>query len=290
MPDSIKTIKIQDKAYPNLLRQISHPPKAIYYRGDINLDKPSIAIVGTRDFSIYGKQVTLDLVRDLASLGFIIVSGLARGIDSFAHQATLLEKGKTIAVLGTGIDDESIYPRQNLNLAHRIIESGGAIISEFPPRTKVTKYNFPKRNRIISGLSLGVVVIEAKEKSGALITAEWARKQKRKVMAIPGSIYSSNSKGTNELIKKGGLLVREAKDVAHYLGFHDLKKISQNIIRGENQEEEKIIQLLNQDALHIEEIIQKTKSPASVVISHLSELEIKGKVIDLGGNIYTLNR
>ena len=288
--ENIKTTDLRNNDYPSLLKQITNPPSIIYYKGDITIDKPSIAIVGTRNFSSYGKQVTFNLVRELSSLGFIIISGLATGIDTFAHQATLWEKGKTIAVLGTGIDNQSIYPHQNINLAQKIIDNGGAIISEFPPGTQATKFNFPKRNRIISGLSLGVIVVEAKKKSGALITAQWAQKQKRKVMAIPGSIYSLNSHGTNNLIKNGAILVRNAKDVIDVLKIKNTNKIDKKEIKGENEEEQKIIDSLKQDAFHIEAIIQKTKLAPSVVISRLSDLEIKNKVINLGGNIYTLNR
>ena len=288
--NNIKTISIQDENYPSLLKKISHPPSKIYYRGNISINSPTVAIVGTRNFSIYGKQAVLDIARELSSWSFIIVSGLARGIDTFAHQATLWEEGKTIAVLGTGIDDKSIYPHQNVNLAKKIIESGGSIISEFPPGTRATKFNFPKRNRIISGLSLGVIVIEARKKSGALITAEWGKKQGRKIMAVPGSIYNLNSQGTNNLISNGATLIRNAQDVIKALGAQKINKIKQKVVKGENREEQLIINSLQENALHIEMIIQKTKLPAPTVISCLSNLETKNKVINLGGNVYTINR
>lgn len=289
--EDIKNINIEQKNYPILLKQIKNPPKTLYYRGNLLLNKPCIAIVGTRRFSLYGKQVALELGRALSNIGFIIVSGLATGIDTFAHQAALWEKEKTIAVLGTGIDDKSIYPRQNIKLAHQIIENKGAIISEFPPGTRATKFNFPKRNRIISGLSLGVLVIEAKEKSGALITAQWARKQKRVIWAVPGSIYSANSRGTNNLISQGAVLVRNASDIIRTLKLKNIEiKNSDKIIKGNNKEENLIISCLRDNALHIESIIQKTGLPAQSVISRLSDLEIQNKIINLGGNVYALNK
>ncbi|PIR71606.1 MAG: DNA-protecting protein DprA, partial [Candidatus Nealsonbacteria bacterium CG10_big_fil_rev_8_21_14_0_10_37_25] len=201
--DEIKTINIQDKNYPKLLKEIKDPPEILYVRGEILPDDSFFAVVGTRMASSYGKQVALEIAGDLAEAGLTIVSGMAPGIDTFCHQATLERKGRTIAVLGTGLDEKSIYPQSNLKLAEKILKTGGALISEYPPGTPGSKFTFPQRNRIISGLSLGVLVVEAKQKSGALITAHHAFSQNRKVFAVPGPIHSSNSKGPHYLIKKG---------------------------------------------------------------------------------------
>ena len=199
----INKISIEDKEYPKLLKEIKNPPKILYYLGEIKATENCFAIVGTRRYSSYGKQVALEIAGDLAEVGLTIVSGFAFGIDTSAHQATIERGKRTIAVLGTGLDEKSIYPRSNLKLVEKILETGGCLISEYPPGTHGSEFTFPQRNRIISGLSLGALVVEAKEKSGALITANFAFSQKRKVFAIPGPIYSSNSRGPHLLIKKG---------------------------------------------------------------------------------------
>ncbi|HYU64864.1 MAG TPA: DNA-processing protein DprA, partial [Candidatus Paceibacterota bacterium] len=191
----------KDKTYPKLLSQIHQPPKMLYYRGNISLfQTPCLAVVGTRKLTPYGQEATRFLVHDLIKASCTIVSGLALGIDAAAHTAALEAGGNTIAVLGSGIDDESIYPRTNFNLAHKILNHNGLIVSEYPEGTKAQHFTFPARNRIISGLSRGVVVIEADRESGALITAQFALEQNRDVFAIPGSIFAPRSIGTNSLI------------------------------------------------------------------------------------------
>ncbi|MBC7073945.1 DNA-protecting protein DprA, partial [Candidatus Parcubacteria bacterium] len=199
----IKKIKLGEKNYPELLEKIKDPPKILYVLGEIFRKESCFAIVGTRKCSEYGKEVALDFSSKLSEAGFTIVSGFAPGVDTFAHLGAIEKKKRTIAVLGTGLDKKSIYPKSNLKLIEKILDCGGCLISEYPPEQKGTKFTFPKRNRIISGLSLGVLVVEAKLKSGALITANFAREQKRKVFAIPGSIYSQLSKGSHFLIKTG---------------------------------------------------------------------------------------
>jgi len=287
--DEIKTINIQDKNYPKLLKEIKDPPEILYVRGEILPDDSFFAVVGTRMASSYGKQVALEIAGDLAEAGLTIVSGMAPGIDTFCHQATLERKGRTIAVLGTGLDEKSIYPQSNLKLAEKILKTGGALISEYPPGTPGSKFTFPQRNRIISGLSLGVLVVEAKQKSGALITAHHAFSQNRKVFAVPGPIHSSNSKGPHYLIKKGAKLAENANDILRELNlpfprFHLGKEI-----KGENEGENLILGVLKEGALDVDKIIEKTNLPASKVASTLAILEIKGKVRNLGGNIYAIN-
>ena len=285
----IRILKIEDKNYPKLLKGIKEPPKVLYYRGELNPGDQCFAIVGTRRCSDYGKQVALEMAGDLAEAGLIIVSGLAPGIDTFAHTATVERKKRTIAVLGTGIDEKTIYPQSNLKLAQRILETGGCLISEYPPGTPGSKFTFPQRNRIISGLSLGVLVVEAKEKSGALITANWAKKQGRKIFAIPGLIHSLNSKGPHYLIKNGAKLVENANDILKELNLPAGRQVYQKGIIGETEEENLILETLKEGPLDIDKIIEKTRLPAATVASTLSILEIKGKVRNLGNNVYAIS-
>jgi len=291
--DDIKSININDINYPKLLKEIKNAPKVLYYKGKILPEEKCFAVVGTRRYSVYGKQAALEIVDGLAETELTIVSGLAPGIDTFAHTAAVEQNKRTIAVLGTGIDEKTIYPQSNLKLAQKILETNGCLISEYPPGTRGTQFTFPQRNRIISGLSLGTLVIEAKERSGSLITANHAFSQKRKVFAIPGSIYSQNSRGTHFLIKKGAKLVENADDILKEL---KLPKITEpgnaknNARRGENEEENLILETLRGEALYIDKIIEKTKLSAAKTASALATLEIKGKVRNLGGNIYTPSR
>lgn len=204
---------LDDGSYPDLLRQIDDPPITLYVRGDWQacLEQPCVGVIGSRNCSTYGKNSSEMLSRELAARGITIVSGLARGIDTSAHRGALEAKGRTIGVLGTGLD--SIYPKENTRLAEEILDKGGALFTQFPLGTPPLKDNFPYRNRIISGLSLGVLIVEASERSGSLITARLAMEQNREVMAVPGNITSGNSFGTNYLIKAGAKLVQQWQDV-----------------------------------------------------------------------------
>ncbi|MCX6764780.1 MAG: DNA-processing protein DprA [Candidatus Nealsonbacteria bacterium] len=285
--EEIKKISFEDKNYPNLLKKIQKPPKELYLKGNILSDELCFAIVGTRRFSSYGKQVAWDMAGDLSESGLTIVSGLAPGIDTFAHSSVIERNKRTIAVLGTGLDEKSIYPQSNLRLAKKIIEKGGTLLSEYPPGTRGTRFTFPQRNRIISGLSLGVLVIEAKEKSGSLITANCAFSQKRKVFAVPGSIYSSNSQGCHYLIKKGAKLIQTSQDILQELNLSGKK--NKEKLMGENEEENIILKTLLEGSLHIDEIIKKAKLQTSIVNKTLTILEIKNKIRNLGGNIYAIN-
>lgn len=291
MPEEeIKKIGLNEKEYPSLLRKTSDPPKIIYVKGTIPRAK-FLAIVGTRHFSPYGKQVTLEIGHDLTLSGLGIISGLAKGIDTFSHQACLEAGGKTIAVLGTGLDKESIYPRENLRLSQEIVERGGCLISELPPGSPGFKGNFPRRNRIIAGLSLGVLVVEAKQKSGALITAAWARKENRKIFAIPGPIYSANAWGPNHLIRKGAKLVQSANDILSELKFSRqpclFSKEKKNKI-GDSPEENLILENLKEQPLHIEEIIKRTSLSAPKVCSILAIMELKNLIRNLGEKTFSL--
>ncbi len=288
--EDIKTIKMQDEEYPKLLKKIANPPKILYIKGDLNFNKmPCFAIVGSRRCSDYGKRAVLNISNDLTNAGFIIVSGLAKGIDTLAHTACLNQSGRTIAVLGTGIDEKSIFPQENLKLAKQIIETGGTIISEFPPGTPGYKGNFPLRNRIISGLCLGTLIIEAKYNSGALITARRAIDEKRKIFAIPGSIYSLNSQGPNDLIRKGAKLVMQANDIIKELKLPQLKFDFKQEIKGKNKEQNLILDCLKEKELNIDKIIEKTKLPADIIASEITMLEMEDKIKDLGGDVYIIN-
>lgn len=204
---------LDDGSYPAYLREIADPPLTLYVRGDWQgcFEQPGVAVIGSRKCSTYGENASEMLARDLASRGISIISGLARGIDTAAHRGAIRAGGKTIAVMGTGID--AVYPKENTRLVREILDSGGALVSQFPLGTPPLKDNFPYRNRIISGLSLGVLIVEATERSGSLITARLATEQNREVMAVPGNITSRNSIGTNYLIKAGAKLVQQWQDV-----------------------------------------------------------------------------
>jgi len=299
--DKIKTVRLEDKNYPRLLKKIKDPPKILYYRGELlPSEEPKLmpglseergfAVVGTRRFSSYGKEIASEIADSLSEAGLTIVSGLAPGIDTFSHQAVVNKGRRTIAVLGTGVDEGSIYPKSNLKLAGRIIETGGCLISEYPPGTRGSRFTFPKRNRIISGLSIGVLIVEAKEKSGALITANWARSQKRLIFAVPGSIYSLNSKGCHYLIKKGAKLVESANDILKELNLGLLKPGFNRTEIGESREENLILGALREEALYIDKIIEKTNLSAAKTAATLSILELKGKIRNLGANIYAIKK
>ena len=208
----IDIIYIKDKEYPKKLKPIYDPPICLYIKGNKDiLNNKSIAIIGCRDCSEYGKYSAIKFASELAKNKINIASGLAKGVDSFAHYGAIKAKEKTVAVLGNGLD--MVYPSENNKLAEEIIKTGGAIISEYPLGTKPSKYTFPARNRIVSGISDGVLVVEAKKKSGTLITVDFALEQGREVFAIPGNIYSQNSTGTNEIIKQGATVVTDTQDV-----------------------------------------------------------------------------
>lgn len=285
----INKITIESENYPELLKKIKNPPKIIYFLGEIKNKENCLAIVGTRKPSSYGKEAAFHLAADLAKAGFTLVSGFAPGIDTIVHKVAIEQGKRTIAVLGTGLEKKFIYPKSNLKLIDKILQTGGCLLSEFPPKTPGSKFSFPKRNRIISGLSLGVLVVEAKIKSGAMITADFAFSQKRKVFAVPGSIFSPNSKGCHELIKKGAKLAQTAQDIIDEFKISNIKlDFKEKIFEGDSQEI-LILESLKSGGLVLEKIVEKTKLKPDQVLSLVSILELKGKIKNLGG-IYTLNR
>lgn len=285
--ENIKVITIKDENYPKLLKEIYNPPPLLYYKGNLEDIEPAISVVGTRKISSYGKQITPLIVKPLAENGIIIVSGLAYGIDALAHKTTVEANGRTIAVLGSGLDKANIYPASNRYLAEKIIDSNGAVVSEYPIGTLPLKGNFPSRNRIIAGLSLGTLIIEGSEESGALITAQLALEYNRDVFAVPGNIYQEYSKGPNKLIKMGARPVLEANDILEALDFQEIASYNKSkLALPENNEEKVILENLKIEPLHIDKIIRLTGLNSAVVSSTLTLMEMKGLVKNLGGMNY----
>lgn len=281
----IKTVTILDDDYPPNLREIYDPPSVIFYQGEWQVnDSRALGIVGSRRATVYGKKVAEKFGGDLASAGFTVVSGLARGIDSAAHRGCLASSGRTIAVLGSGVD--VIYPRENAKLSMEIKEKG-VLLSEFVPGSTPKPGNFPARNRIIAGLSLGVLIVEAAARSGALITADFALESGRDVYAIPGPIVSPNSKGTNNLIKQGAKLVDQVGDILEEFDLGNDKKEKSNVPKDREldltADEKLIFNALSWEPIGIEEIIQSTQWAPSQVQTALTLLELKGLVEQVPG-------
>lgn len=288
----VSFITFNDEQYPKLLKQIENPPyviyiKGIHYNDTYHYSDKIIAIVGTRKVTSYGREVTQLLTQQLVDAGFTIVSGLAMGVDAIAHKTTIDNGGKTIAVLGSGVD--VCYPTSNKWLYDSLIKENGCIVSEYPIGQKPSKGSFPSRNRIIAGLSQAVLVTEGAEDSGALITAKYALEFGRKVFAVPGPITSSLSKGPNELINKGAKLVISATDILKELGVENYElKIKGRKIKGETEGEQVIIDILQNEALQFDEIVRRSRFESSQVGTLLSLLEIKGFVAADGVGLYKI--
>lgn len=287
--ENIQITTLEDENYPSLLKEIHNPPFVLYVRGEIDFNaSPMIAIVGSRKFTDYGLSAAQKFARELSQAGFIIVSGMALGIDAIAHQAALEAGGKTVAVLGSSVDDKNIFPRNNFNLGQEIIRSG-ALLSDYPVETAAGIGTFPARNRIIAGMTLGTLVIEAGEKSGTLITAGLALEYNREVFAVPGPIFSPQSVGTHELIKKGAKLVSRTEDILEELNLETEKKKEAPIQRNPDTHEERIIlEILTHEPLHIDNIAKLSKLGTSTVASTLAMMEIKGWIRNVGGQNYIL--
>jgi DNA processing protein len=284
---NIRVLTWDDPDYPSRLLQIPDPPPVLYVRGQLtDADEWAVAVVGTRRASAYGKTVTQRLVTDLAVNHVTIVSGLARGIDGEAHQAALRAGGRTIAVLGCGLD--LIYPPEHRNLAREIV-AHGALVSEYPLGIRPEASNFPPRNRIISGLSLGVLVVEAGLKSGALITADYAADQGRDVFAVPGNLFVRSSVGTNGLIQDGAKLVTGAKDILEELNLMMVAQQAQvRAVVPETEAEALLLQYLSLEPIHVDEICLQSGLPIAKVTSNLALMELKGMVRQVGGMNYVL--
>jgi len=280
--NDIATISINDAAYPPALKEIHNAPRVLYVRGTLPArDALSLAVVGTRTPSAYGKQITPGIVRELVRHGATIISGLALGIDGIAHEATLTSGGVTIAVLGAGVDDTSIYPPSHKTLAKRILENGGALVSEYAPGTTPERFHFPERNRIIAGLSRGVLIIEAKEKSGALITATLALKENRDVFAVPGPITSEHSRGPNRLLREGAKAVLDAYDILEEYGIYTTADTTNEQTLSES--ERAILKLLADGPRFADELSAATGCTPAELNTTLVALELEGHIINLGG-------
>ncbi len=279
-----------DPLYPQLLKEIKSPPFILYVRGDRSLlaqERKYVAVVGTRKITDYGRHVTEALVTDLASMGCIIVSGLAMGVDAVAHAATLRAGGKTVAVLGCGVD--CCTPRENEALYHEIIAAGGTIISEAPLSQPSFKGSFPSRNRIIAGLCQGVLVTEGAEDSGSLITANDALKNNRMVFAVPGPITSSVSRGPIALIANGAKMVVSANDVLTQLGMQSNSLIKRKeSIKADTKEEQCVLDILLNEQLHFDELVKRTGLVSSQLGTILTLMEMKGWVTNTDSGAFTI--
>lgn len=284
---SIHKVSLSETHFPTLLKQIPDKPKHLFIRGQLPDDTlPTVAVVGTRRLTRYGKQWTEKISLELAQAGIIIISGLARGIDTIAHKAALEVGTPTVAVLGTGIDEKSIFPKQNVQLARDIIDSGGCILSEYPQGTHGTKYTFPARNRIVAGMSLGTLVTEAPVKSGALITARLALDYNREVMALPHPLGAWTGEGNNNILRKGAHLIRSADDVLKILNIQS-SPFATPTRAGSNQAETSILSVLS-ETLHIDAIIEKTRLSRQEALTTLTLLELKGIIKNNGEMNFTI--
>ena len=296
--NKINIITYQDDLYPLKLKHIYDRPPFLYVRGNLNKDDTNIAIVGSRAASTYGKYTTERISRELALKGLTIVSGMARGIDSTAHRGALTAHGRTIAVLGSGLD--VIYPPENKKLFAEIVENG-AVISEFPLGTPPRSANFPTRNRIISGMSYGVVIVEAGEKSGSLITARLALEQGREVFAVPGSIDAAGSRGTNKLIKQGAKLIENTDDILEEIlpqieittvpkpaSTCSCEKTANKHHEALNEFDQKIFDSVSSGRIHIDDLISSTGLSSADLLSALTKMELEGIVQQHPGKFFSL--
>lgn len=285
--ENLKVVTEKEDDYPESLREISSAPVILYIKGKIIPDEFCIAIVGSRKISEYGRRVTEDFARGLSQDSIALASGMAFGVDTITHHECLKQKHRTIAVLGSGLDEKSIYPSSNRQLAKEI-ENCGCIISEYPIGTPPLKQNFPARNRIISGISRGILVIEASQTSGSLITARFALEQNREVFAVPGSIYSPNSEGTNNLIKMGAKVTCKVQDILEEFNFRLNPAIQQakKIIPDSPEEEIVLNNLSFDEPIHIDKLAIQIQIKTASLSSLLTLMEIKGIIKDIGGMRY----
>jgi DNA processing protein len=285
----VKVVNFNNPKYPSRLKEIYDYPPLLYVRGSLlPEDDWCLAVVGTRRATVYGRQVTEEIVTDLAQSKITIASGLAKGIDSVAHNAALAAGGRSIAVFACGLD--IVYPAENADLARSIIQQG-ALISEYPLGTRPRADNFPRRNRIMSGLSLGVLVTEAGETSGAMITAHLALEQNREVFAIPGSVLSPASRGTNYLIQEGAKLVRDYTDILEELNLTAVAhQIEMREVMPASDTESLLLKQLSAEPIHIDEVCRNSGLPVSTVSSTLAMMELKGLIKQVGPMNYVLAR
>jgi DNA processing protein len=279
----IRHILRSETSYPALLNQLHSPPSGLFIRGAL-AGGPALAVVGTRKATPYGRQAVGMLIPPLARAGVVIVSGLAYGIDAFAHEAALAAGGRTVAVIGSGVDDGAIYPRGHVDLARRIVSGGGAVMSEYPPGTAPFKSHFPERNRIVAALSQAVLVIEAPRKSGAMITARLALEIGREVLAVPGAITSENSWGPNRLIRDGAMPVNCPEDVAAALGL----TFEATAADARPSSDPELVSSLKNGPLTVDELVLRLRVPVAEITARLTRLEMEDRVASFGGSRYGL--
>ena len=286
----LKIIKIEDKIYPEMLRQIKNPPKQLYREGKAELlNSHIISMVGSRACSENGRKLAQKFAKELVYQGITIASGMAKGIDTIAHQTTIQEKGKTIAVLGNGFNH--IFPTENLELYQEIIKNGGLVVTEYPPETKADSQKFLERNRIVSGLSLGILIIEAAYRSGTSVTAKLAEQQGRKIFALPHEINNKHGVGTNRLIQKGAKIITNVEDMIKEFSFLSYKRMPKEKIREtqkakkicKNKEYEKIYQFITEEIISLNEIYQKSDQEITQINKILLMLELEGYIKKVAG-------
>lgn len=286
---------LEDEIYPKYLKNIYNPPPLFYYRGNLEIDwDKSLSVVGSRTYSFYGERLVNEFIPGLSQSGLTIISGLALGIDSLAHSKTLEFFGKTVAVLGSGLDKNSIYPYSNRFLAEEIVSQGGLLISEFSPGAKPLAYHFPQRNRIIAGLSPATLVLEAGIKSGSLITAELALEEGREVFSVPGDIFKESLSGNNRLLQKGASVLLSNGDILAYFGIDWENERGSKLkppkakYEPQNEEERLILDLLKYGPAHIDDILKLNPQNVQNISSSLILLEINGVIYDSGHKNYEL--
>ena len=289
--EGIETIGFNDLAYPLLLKEIYAPPLVLYWRGNPGFfnKKPVLAAVGSRKISAYAKWVMPEILDSVIKSGVVIVSGLAWGVDGLAHELTLKNNGLAIGVLGSGLAWDNFFPLSNLKLAQEILEKGGLLISEFPPLVPAQPFNFPRRNRIIAGLSEAVLVVEASQKSGALITAACALNENREVMAVPQNVNGANAAGVNRLIKEGARVVTQATDILEFFNIVQAPANPQVQTAAPVSllaEEKSVYQALSLAPLHIDKIAENCRLEAALVNAVLVKLEVKGLAQNIGNQNY----
>lgn len=283
---AVKVLPYYDERYPKLLKTIYDAPPVLFYRGTLGeSDEACIAIVGARKMSSYGDNIIPLITQPLIDCGVTIVSGLAYGVDSAAHTESVKAGARTIAILGSGVDESSIYPRGHLRLAHDILDNGGLIISQYPPGTPSLKHHFVARNRIIAGMSLGVVVVEGKVKSGALITADFTADFNRNLYAIPGPIYSSLSEGPHNLIKNGAMLISSGQEILDDLSMHlpsEQQKFNHLKHKSFTKNELCVLKCMQDTSVTLDVITRETKLPSQEIANAITTLELKGAITNLG--------
>jgi DNA processing protein len=286
--ENIGVITLTDKNYPSLLKEIYAAPLVLYYRGNIKLFNwpNNLAVVGSRKISTYSQLVMPKLLNPIIENGINIISGCALGVDTLAHQLALDNNGQTIAVVGSGLSWNCFYPQSNIKLAQEIILKGGLIVSEYPPHLKAQTFYFPLRNRIIAGLSQAVLIMEAAEKSGALLTAAYGLEQNREVLAVPQNINALNDAGVNNLIKSGARVITSGNDLLEIFNLEPGQMAMELKLPNLSAEEKMVYQLLTSEPAHIDKIAENATLDTSLINAVLMQLELKGLIKNLGNQCY----